>query len=399
MNGYDKPKIPRVIFGSGTYVRAAELLKDYNVTKCLVVTDPGIVQLGYINKITDILMEAGIAYEVFSDVMPNPTDEVVLKVGKMLKEGDFNGVIGFGGGSPMDVAKAGSLVAGIPEEIEDMHDYRRSGPKARNDWKRPYPLITITTTAGTAAEVTASTALTDTKSGTGLKFSFGNESVAADACIIDPTFTVGMPKVPTVNGAFDALAHAIETAIGVQKNDYMNTILLMCVDKIWKWLPIALEDPKNLEAREQIAWAAHNSLANAGVPNGHAIAHAIGAIYHMVHGPACAIVLPTVIRHHAETSPEVVAELAKIMGIPVTEDLVLNAERVAKRFKEWYQECGILSLQDYIAEKGYTDTEEEFVEKAVPLTLDDWKSRLWNPPIHEDIEECRKVHRAIYEDK
>lgn len=330
--------------------------------------------------------------------MPNPTDEVVLKVGDMIKNGDYNGVLGFGGGSPMDVAKAASLVAGIPEKIEDMHEYRRGGgSKARNDWERPYPLVTITTTAGTGAEVTASTALTYTK--TGLNFSFGNEAVAADACIIDPIFTVGMPKVPTVNGAFDALAHAIEIIAGVHKNDYSNLILLMCVDKIWKWLPIALEDPRDLEAREQIAWAAHNSLANGGSPNGHAIAHAIGACYHMVHGPSCAIVLPTVIRHHAETSREEIAELAKIMGLPVTGDAILDADRVASKFKEWYKACGILSLQDYLSKNGIKDTEEEFVEKAVPFTLDDWKSKLWNPPIHTDIELCKKVHRQIYEDK
>ena len=108
-----------------------------------------------------------------------------------------------------------------------------------------------------------------------------------------------MPAAATVCGGIDALAHTIEILVGTANNEYTNQILFLCLNKIWRWLPVAVKEPENLEAREQMSWAAHNALANGGVPNGHAVAHAIGSLYHITHGNACAMVLPTVVRHFA----------------------------------------------------------------------------------------------------
>ena len=106
-----------------------------------------------------------------------------------------------------------------------------------------------------------------------------------------------MPAAATVCGGIDALAHTIEILGTANNNEYTNQILFLCLNKIWRWLPVAVKEPENLEAREQMSWAAHNALANGGVPNGHAVAHAIGSLYHITHGNACAMVLPTVVRH------------------------------------------------------------------------------------------------------
>ncbi len=165
-----------------------------------------------------------------------------------------------------------------------------------------------------------------------------------------------MPAAATVCGGIDALAHTIEILVGTANNEYTNQILFLCLNKIWRWLPVAVKEPENLEAREQMSWAAHNALANGGVPNGHAVAHAIGSLYHITHGNACAMVLPT-------------------MGINVTGDALKDADAVANAIHVFCQELGLDTLQKIFAEKGYCDNCREFTEKMIPLVMDDFKSR------------------------
>ena len=133
-----------------------------------------------------------------------------------------------------------------------------------------------------------------------------------------------MPAAATVCGGIDALAHTIEILVGTANNEYTNQILFLCLNKIWRWLPVAVKEPENLEAREQMSWAAHNALANGGVPNGHALKDA---------------------------------------------DAVANAIHV------FCQELGLDTLQKIFAEKGYCDNCREFTEKMIPLVMDDFKSR------------------------
>lgn len=401
MIDYDKPRLPRILFGNGKSANVINIVKEFDIKKCLVVTDKGVRQLGIVDKILKNFAQEGIAYQIFDDVMPNPADYLIVDLAKNIKQNEYDGIIAIGGGSPMDTAKAAALIASFskdPGTITRLFDYNRPfGKYYKENWKRTIPVITVTTTAGTSAEVTASTAITDTE--TGNKFSFGNEAIAPDVAIVDPELTVGMPARPTANGALDALAHALEIVVGVTKNEYTNMILFSCIEKVWKWLPIAVKEPNNLEARVQLSWAAHNSLANAGSPNGHAVAHAIGGLYHMVHGHACAVTLPTVVRHHAVTSQAEIAKTAEIMGIQTTGNAQADADLVANEIKAFYKQFGFSNLEESIKASGSDDNMETFVKKAIPLTLVDWKSRLWNPPIHENEEDCGKILRMIYEDK
>lgn len=215
----------------------------------------------------------------------------------------------------MDAAKAASLIAGIPEDIEDLHEYGKTGTPMLEQWNRPCMLVLMPTTSGTGAETTASAVISCEKHG--MKFCFGNRNMAPDLCIIDPEFTLGMPEMPTAYGGVDALAHTVEILVGTGANAYTNTILLSCLKKIWTWLLIAVQEPENLEAREQLSWAAHNALANGGIPNDHAVAHAFDSLYHVVHGHACMMVLPAVIRHFAETAQEAIGQIAvRIVSSP-----------------------------------------------------------------------------------
>ncbi len=399
MKGYEKPCLPQVIFGSGTAAQAGSRLAACEVKKCLIVTGRHVIKHPVTERVTSSLTEAGIAWDVFTGVTPEPTDTLCLALGKQIKEGGYDCVLGIGGGSPMDAAKAACLIAGIPEEIDDLHDYGKSGTKMHESWNRPCFLCLMPTTSGTSAEMGYTGVITSER--LQLKFSFGNRHSTADMAIVDPEFTLGMPAMPTAYGAADALAHCTEMLIGLGANEYTETIILNCVEKIWKWLPVALEKPDDLEAREQLSWAAHNALANGGMANGHAMAHAIGATYHIVHGHACMLVLPTLIRHHAETAQKNIAAIAGRIGVPVTGDAHTDAESVANAILAFYKKLGMKPTRPTLEEKGFHDDLETFKAKIIPATMDDFKSRLWMPPIHtgDYAAKVGKICEMIYNEE
>lgn len=299
----------------------------------------------------------------------------------------------------MDAAKAASLIAGIPEKINDLHEYGKNGTRMQEQWKRPCMLVLMPTTSGTGAETTASAVISSEIHG--MKFSFGNQNIIPDMCVIDPEFTLGMPALPTAYGGVDALAHTIEILVGTGANDYTNLILLSCLEKIWTWLPVAVREPNHQEAHEQLSWAAHNALANGGIPNGHAVAHAIGSLYHVIHGHACMMVLPTVIRHFAENAQEAIRQIAVRIGVFVTGDAATDAENVANAIFDFYIKLGMKPLQETLKEKGYEDDEQTFITKMIPVVMDDFKSRQWIPPIHTDdyVEKIGKICAEIYREE
>lgn len=392
---YENTRQPAVVFGSGSISKLADKIKNMGVKKALIVTDKGVVGLGIVNKVAAQLDKAGIRHEVMDEVMPEPTDELCIRIAKRINEGNFDMVLGVGGGSPLDASKASSLIAGIPEEIKDLHEYSATGTKMKGSYRRNCVLITIPTTAGTGAETTYSSVLTSSQHK--LKFSFVSPNIAADLCIIDPDFQIGMPKGPTINGGLDALCHAVENVVGTSSSEYSDLIIIECIRKIWQWLPIAVKEPENRTARENIAWAAHNAQASGGIPNGHAIGHAIGSLYHLVHASSCVIVLPTVIRHFAETNQEGIAKVAGAIGTPLCGDAIADANHVADSIKNFYKGFGIRSLKEYMQEiDGTVDDFDTFHDKMVPFVKDDFKSKAWNPPIYDDAEQMRKVLSMVY---
>ncbi len=399
MKGYEKACQPQVFFGSGTAVQAGPRFAACGIKKCLIVTDDFISGHSLTQKVTDSLTHEGIVWEMFTGVMPEPTDTLCFALGKQIKEGGYDSVLGIGGGSPMDAAKAACIIAGIPEEIGDLHDYSKSGTKMQESWKRPCFLCLMPTTAGTGAETTLTGVLTSERFH--LKFSFGNRYTTADMAIIDPEFTLGMPAMPTIYGAVDALTHSVEMLIGTGSNEYTNTTVLNGIEKIWTWLPVSLPEAQNLEAREQLAWAAHNALANGGMANGHAVAHAIGASYHLVHGHACMVVLPTLIRHHSESAQAPIAALARRIGVPVTGDASTDAGRVANAILSFYKKLGMKPVRQAMEEKCFHDDLVAFQAKIIPATLDDFKCRLWMPPIHTGDSQAKvgKICEMIYNEE
>ena len=399
MKLYEKGKLPHIVFGSGTAMKTGACLYSYGIRTCLVVSGPNVILHPMTRNILEGLEKLEISYKIFSDVSSEPSDNICFEIANIIKNGKYDCILGIGGGSPMDAAKAAAMIAGIPEEVEDLHEYGKSGCKMQEKWRRPCMLVLIPTTSGTGAETTASAVITSVKHQ--LKFSFGNRNTSADMCIIDPKYTLNMPKAPTIYGGTDCISHIIENLIGTASNDYTETILLECLRRVWKWLPVAIKEPDNLEAREQVSWAAHNALANGGMPNGHAVAHAIGSLYHLVHGHACMVVLPTVIRHFAENSQEVIQKIARTIEIPVTGNAKTDAEEVAGALLEYYKSLGLKSFKDSMIEKGFNDDLEIFTKKMIPAVMDDFKSTQWLPPIHTDnySEKIGKLCRSIYMEK
>lgn len=399
MKSYSKGKIPQIIFGSKKTNELIHYLLSSNVHKCLIVSDSRMIEHNISIEMLKMLNEAKIAYEIYSEVNSEPTDQMCLEVSHLIKDNHYEAVIGLGGGSPMDAAKAGSLIAGIPQEIKDLHQYGKSGNMMKEEWQRPCLLILIPTTSGTGAETTASAVISSVEHQ--LKFSFGNRNTSADLCIIDPMFTMGMPAMPTINGGLDAICHIVEILVGTMANDYTNTILYECLKRVWKWLPVAVNEPDNLKAREQLSWAAHNALANGGMPNGHAVAHALGSIYHIVHGQACIMVLPTVIRHFANDSKEAITNIGKIMNLEMEDDAIVNANKVADEIIRYYKILGVKNFNQTMQERNIQDSMEEFTEKMIPAILDDFKSKEWMPAIHTGDFKTKisKICEMIYFEK
>lgn len=399
MKSYEKGKLPYIVFGSKTATQVGKHLESYEVRKCLIISGSRVIKHQVTKNVMKELDTIGIKYEIYDKVPSEPSDAVCVEIANQIKKGNYDCVLGIGGGSPMDAAKAATLIAGIPEKIQDLHEYGKSGSHMKEKWMRPCMLVLMPTTSGTGAETTASAVISSEQHH--LKFSFGNRNISADLCIIDPEFTIGMPMAPTIYGGSDTLSHVIEILVGTGANEYTNTILLECLERVWKWLPIAVKEPENREAREQLSWGAHNALANGGIPNGHAVAHAIGSLYHLVHGHACIIVLPTVIRHFAETSQEAIQKIAERIGVPVTGDAKKDADAVADSIIAYYKNLGMKTVKKSMLENGYNDDEQIFIKKMIPIILDDFKSKQWLPPIHtgDYSEKIAQICKMIYEEK
>ena len=248
MRNYTKNKLPKIIWGNESIKQTINELQYYQTKKCFIISGSHIIHHQLSKELLQDLKEYHIEYEIFDQVTPEPTDILCIEIAGKIKEYQPDCIIGLGGGSPMDAAKAASLIAGIDEEINDLHEYGKTGTKMQEKWSRPCPLILIPTTSGSSAETTASAVITSIIHH--LKFSFGNRHIQADCAIIDPLFTVGMPKNPTIYGGLDALSHATENLVGTASNEYTNIMMLKCIEKVLRWLPVAIKEPNNLEARE-----------------------------------------------------------------------------------------------------------------------------------------------------
>lgn len=398
MRAFEKFRIPHVVFGYDTAKLTGEKVKYLGGTKCLVVTDQGVINAGIYEPIVKTLEEAGIEYVTYDKTLPNPPDYICMEAAEILKKENCDCTIAIGGGSSIDTAKAANLIANIEEEIVSLHDYSGTGTKMKPSFNRSVKFLAIPTTSGTGAEVTVSSVITDTK--LNLKYSFMNENMVADMVIIDPALTMGMPPKPSAVVGLDALSHALEVVVSVKQNDFSSMLAFDCIERIWKWLPVVYRDPKNVEARSQMSYAANMAESTGGAANAHCVGHAIGAKYHIVHGHACIMAEPTLIRHHADASAENIRKLASIVGVPNIGTNKEVADYVADAVLNFYKSFGLGAFRETMEANGIHDDKETFTEKLIPAILDDFKSRGCVPGIDrpEDRDNLIKVCEMIYDE-
>ncbi|HYM84095.1 MAG TPA: iron-containing alcohol dehydrogenase, partial [Candidatus Dormibacteraeota bacterium] len=285
----------RVRFGLGAIADLPALVAEAGGSRAFIVTDPGVVASGVAARVVDVLRAGGIEPGLFDGVEPNPGTSTIDRGSAALVAHGLDGtvVVAVGGGSAMDTAKAVSLHASNrPTGLWDL-GYDDPALTAGR------PIVAVPTTAGTGAETNSFGVITDEAAGR--KSYIGHPSLLPVATILDPELTVGLPAGPTAATGIDAMTHSLESLLSRNPNPFAEALALQVIRTVAAYLPRAVEDGRDLEARSQLLFASH--LAGVGQASGtgvglvHAIGHALGTRGHLPHGTALAAVLPEVLEY------------------------------------------------------------------------------------------------------
>jgi len=348
---------PRIVFGEG----ALEVLDELEGQRVLIVTDGMMVKLGLVDKVKAHLDIAGIEVHVFDEVEPDPSVQTVRRGAQIAMEVAPDWIVGLGGGSPIDAAKA----IWVLYEQPDMEP-AAINPIADLVLHQKARLITIPTTSGTGAEATWGIVLTDTEEKR--KMGLGNRENTADIAIVDPEMAAGMPPPLTADTGLDALTHAIEGYTCTWHTDITDGLCINAARLIFKYLPLAMADGSDMEARERM----HNAATCAGLGFGnamasmaHAMGHVVGAVFHVPHGRAVALFLPYTIEFAASEEPERFAELASFIECS-TEEGEKAARSLAAHIRDLCRKVGNpTSIAELgIERKAYEAQLEKLVDDA-----------------------------------
>lgn len=307
---------PRYLqIGRGSVAQIPEVLNAIgDATSPLIVTDKMMVQLGHVAKVTECLEQHGITCGVFEDATPDPTDDVVLSALVKLEDGKHDSVIGLGGGSPIDTAKAVSVMS---RHGKNILDYRP--PKEFN--VPGLPMIAVPTTAGTGSEVTHHTVLVH--SATREKISCRGEAFVPLAAIIDYDLTMSKPKRLTADNALDTLTHGIEAYVSQKQTMYSDRMALDCMRLVGQYIERAFQDGSDAKAREGLMFAATLgglAFSNASICLVHAMSRPLGALFHVPHGLSNAMLLPTITKFSSDAAISRYADCGRAIGFATEAD-------------------------------------------------------------------------------
>lgn len=301
----------KLLIGGGSLAKLPGLLAEFGLSRPLVVTDPWIVSSGMIDRVLAPLARAGITAHVFSDTVADPTDTVVKAGVEMLKSGHFDCLLGFGGGSPMDTAKAMAILAAArPGQL--MRDFKVPASADR----AALPVICIPTTAGTGSEATRFTIVTDTAHDE--KMLIAGLGALPLAALVDYELTYSVPPRVTADTGIDSLTHALEAYVSARANSVSDLYATAAMRLISTHLRTAHAEPRNAAARAAMmegATLAGLAFSNSSVALVHGMSRPLGAHFHVPHGLSNAMLLPAVTRFGMEAGLRRYAEAARIMGI------------------------------------------------------------------------------------
>jgi alcohol dehydrogenase class IV len=330
---------PQIVFGEG----ALDALDELKGRRALVVTDATLVELGLVDRVKDHLDTAGIEVHVFDAVEPDPDVQTVRRGAEVAQEVTPDWIVGLGGGSPMDAAKAIWVLYERPDldpAAINPFDHLGLRQKAR--------LVTIPTTSGTGAEVTWYVVLTDTEEQR--KMGLANREITADMAIVDPAMAAGMPPQLTADTGLDALTHAVEGYTCTWHTDLSDGLCLNAARLVFAYLPRAVADARSagsgqgsdMEARERMSNAATCAglgFGNAMAAMAHAMGHVLGSVFHVPHGRAVGLFLPYTIEFAAREAPDRFARMAALLGLSQAGDED-TARTLAGRIRDLCREIG-----------------------------------------------------------
>lgn len=333
---------PINLLGRGCLAELKQPLLTTGCKKALVVSDKFLTGNGTVKKVTDILKEAGVDFVVYDEPKPNPTVKNVEDGYKILTDEKCDLVVSIGGGSPQDCGKAIAVLATNGGNIKDYEGVNKTKNKS-------LPIIAITTTAGTSAEVTINYVITDEERH--VKMIMVDTNSLAAITVNDPELMMSKPAPLTAATGMDALTHAIEAVVAKGAMDVTDCTALYAIKEIFDYLPRAVKDGSDIEAREQMCYSCFlNGIAfsNAGLGNVHAMAHQLGGLYDLPHGVCNAMLLPIVEEENAKNAPEKFRVIAQTIGYDVNGKTDKECvDYIIRRIKALSEEVGIpKSLKD-----------------------------------------------------
>jgi alcohol dehydrogenase len=329
----------RIEYGVGVISKLGDELRLLKAQKVAIITDPGIIKAGLLDKITSILKEEKLLYNVFDGVDPNPKDQNVERGAQVVRSFGADAMVAISGGSVIDCAKAiGVLVSHDGKRIKDFE-----GKTAVK--KQILPFIAIPTTAGTGSEVTFSAVITDTENN--YKMTVRSPFMAAKVALLDPKLTVTVPPHITASTGMDALTHAIEAYTVKVSEPVSDALALYAIELISNNLVNAVKNGEDIEARACMlvgSLLAGIAFSHSDVGSVHCMAEALGGVYDAPHGICNAVLLPYVMEYNVEFCIEKYARIAKAMG-ETFETSREGAMKAVERIKKLATEVGLPSFK------------------------------------------------------
>ena len=366
---------PTSYHGAGAVKEIVTEAKGNGFSKAFVASDPDLVKFGVTAKVTDLLDDANIPYEVYSNIQPNPPIENVTAGVEAYKASGADFIIAIGGGSSMDTSKAIGIIINNPE-FADVRSLEGVAPT-----KNPcVPIFAVPTTAGTAAEVTINYVITDTERKR--KFVCVDPHDMPVVAFVDPEMMSSMPKGLTAATGMDALTHAIEGYTTKAAWEMTDMFHLKAIEIIAKSLRGAVNnEPEGREGMALAQYIAGMGFSNVGLGIAHSMAHTLGAVYDTPHGVACAMMLPNVMEFNADTTGDKFANIAKAMGVEGVDDMTVDEYRAAAvaAVRKLSEDVGIPTVLEALKEEDLDFLAESAAADACTpgnpkeASLDDYK--------------------------
>ncbi|MCB9767671.1 MAG: iron-containing alcohol dehydrogenase [Candidatus Omnitrophica bacterium] len=382
---FDYRPMTRVVYGPNAIERIGSLTAELRAGKVLVVTDPGIVKAGHLDRVRESLEASTLEVFVFQDVVENPTTKEVYECAEFAREKKIDTLVGLGGGSSLDTARGANFILTNGGEMKDYWGYGKA-------MQPLIPMVAVPTTAGTGSECQSFALIADAE--THQKMACGDPKAAAHVALLDPTLTLTQPREVTAHTGIDAITHAIETAVTKKKNGISTVYSRRAFQLTIANYPKVLQDSKDLEARGamlQGASFAGLAIENSMIGAAHSAANPLFAHHNVVHGEGVGLMLPAVIRFNGrdEEAAGIYRELALMAGLVTPDDAPeVAVEALASQIEDY------LRLADLPTRLSDYDIPEEEIDALAEEAAKQWTAQF--NPREVRKEDFGHLYRSVY---